>query len=198
MGAAMLAAACQFSQLPRPPQIFGPGPSEVAQESQEVLDLLAYFQRMTALPPDELRKEYASVNGAYQRDKSENQRMKLALLLSVPGASFRDDARLSALLEGAVGRGAAGDAASPYRQLSVLLQRLTSERMRQVRDEQKRADSIPREDGKKLEELTNQNRKLEAQAADEKRRADELQKKLDALISIERDLRSRSPQRRPN
>ncbi len=206
--AMVIAAGCQFplvkpapandtpaaqTPTPVPPP---PKAGEIAKDNLEVVELLGYFQRVSTLPQDELRKEYNAVGATFQRDKSEAQRLRLALLLMVPGASFRDDAKLASLLETAVPR--AGDASSPQRQLAWTLQKLNNERMRQVRDEQKRLELMPREDAKRVEELNTQNKKLEGQLADEKRRSDELQKKLDALLTIERDLRSRSPQRRPN
>lgn len=182
-----------------PPPAQPPQPSiEASQDTQEAVDLLNYFQRISTLPADELRKEYNTVSTAYQRDKTEQQRLRLALLLSVPGASFRDDAKLFGLLEAAPPRTGSGDANSPSRQLALVLQKLNAERVRQVREEQKRWEQLPRDDAKRVEELTTLNKRLEGQLADEKRRSDELQKKLDALITIERDLRSRSPQRRPN
>lgn len=210
--AALFSAGCQFPLFkPAPaangsspttsvptPQSPPPTPSEIARDNQEVIDLLGYFQRVANLPPDELRKEYNAVNASFQRDKSDLQRLRLVLLLSVPSASFRDDAKLAGLLETAVPRSGTGDANSPQRQLALVLQKLNSERVRQVREEQKRAEQLPREDAKRVDELNTQNKKLEGQLADEKRRSDELQKKLDALLTIERDLRSRSPQRRPN
>lgn len=180
-----------------PPQAPAPS-SEPPPEIQEVIDLLSYFQRIVALPADELRKEYNAANTVFQRDKSEQQRLRLALLLSVPGASFRDDAKLLGLLESVAPKSGNGDANSPQRQLAAILQKLNAERVRQIREEQKRAEQLPREDVKRAEELLALNRRLEGQLTDEKRRSDELQKKLDALLNIERDIRSRSPQRRPN
>ncbi len=160
--------------------------------------MLVYFQRIAALPQDELRKEYNAVNAAFQREKADPQRLRLALLLLVPGASFRDDGKLTALLEGIASRPVTGDANSPQRLLAQTLLKVTNERLRQLREEQKRIEALPREDAKRAEEANAQARKLEAQLNDEKRRGDELQKKLDALLSIERDLRNRNPQRRPN
>lgn len=204
----MLAAGCQFLPVKPVPESNGgatvpppappPTPAEAVHESQEVLEMLAYFQRVAAFPQDELRKEYNAVNAAFQREKADPQRLRLALLLLVPGASFRDDAKLTGLLEGIALRPVAGDANSSQRLLAQALLKLTNERLRLVREEQKRIEALPREDAKRAEEANAQARKLEAQLNDEKRRGDELQKKLDALLSIERDLRNRNPQRRPN
>lgn len=155
-------------------------------EADEVVALLAYYQRVSALAAEDLRREYNAVNLAFNKDKSESQRLKLALLLSVPQAPYSDDKRLLSLLEAAPSRNAPAD--SPQRELLTLLQKLTAERVRQVnqtKDEQKRADSQTRDEQKRVEQ----------QLKDEQKRADELQQKLDALLAIDRDLRHRAPQR---
>jgi hypothetical protein len=157
-----------------------------ATETDEVVALLAYYQRVSAMSAEDLRREYNAVNAAFNKDKAENQRLKLALLLSVPQAAYGDDKRLLALLESAPTRNAPAD--SPQRELLTLLQKLTAERVRQVsqaKDEQKRTDTQTRDEQKRLEQ----------QVKDEQKRADELQQKLDALLAIDRDLRHRAPQR---
>lgn len=168
------------------------GARRYAAESAEVIELLDYFQRISNLPADELRREYNAVGQLYARDRSENARLRVALLLSLPNTSFRDDSRLISVLEATPPRPAGADTATPYRQLNLLLLKLANDRLRQVREEQKRGELTPKDDVKHLEE---QSRRLEMQLAEEKKRADELQKKLDALITIERELRSKSPQR---
>ena len=155
-------------------------------EADEVVALLAYFQRVSAMGAEDLRREYNTVNAAFNKDKIESQRLKLALLLSVPQAPFGDDKRLISLLETAPTRNAPAD--SPQRELLTLLQKLTAERVRQVnlsKEEQKRTDTQTRDEQKRLEQ----------QVKDEQKRADELQQKLDALLAIDRDLRHRAPQR---
>lgn len=155
-------------------------------EAEEVVSLLAYFQRVSGLGAEELRREYNAVNQAFTREKTEAQRLRLALLLSVPGAAYRDDGRLMTLLEASALRSAPVD--SPQRELLTLLQRLTAERVRQLaqaKDEQRRIETQAKEEQKRLEQ----------QVKDEQRRADELQQKLDALLAIDRELRQRLPQR---
>lgn len=198
-------AGCQLPlQRPTPsapattPAIVPAPPDEVREAERDVLELLAYFQRAVALSAEDLRKEYVNTSNTYQHDKSESQRLKLVLLLSVPGASFRDDAKLSALLDAVPVKQATQEAPPAYRQLNVLLQKLHGERLKQVREEQKRVDALPKEDAKRIEDLKDQNKKLEQQAAEQKARADELQKKLDAMLNIERELRNRAPTRRAN
>lgn len=131
--------------------------TEYLRENAEVAALLAYYQDLLAMPAEELKREYQGTSQSFARDRSELGRLRLALLMCVPGASWRDDAKLLALLEGAVGRRASPD--SPRRQFIVLLQKLVAERQR------------------------------------EQKRADELQHKLDAMLTIERSLRRRQPRK---
>lgn len=127
--------------------------TDFVKENAEVSALLAYYQDLLAMPAEELRREYQATGQSFARDRSELGRLRLALLMCVPGASWRDDAKLLTLLDGAVSRKAQAD--SPRRQFIVLLQKLVSERQR------------------------------------EQKRADELQQKLDSMLTIERNLRGR-------
>lgn len=127
--------------------------AEFIKENAEVSALLAYYQDLLAMPAEELKREYQATSQSFARDRSELGRLRLALLMCVPGASWRDDAKLLTLLDGAASRKAPAD--SPRRQFIVLLQKLVSERQR------------------------------------EQKRADELQQKLDSMLTIERSLRGR-------
>ncbi len=126
-------------------------------ENAEVSALLAYYQDLLDMPADELRREYQAISQSFARDRSELGRLRLALLMCVPGASWRDDAKLLAMLDGAASRKAPPD--SPRRHFIVLLQKLVVERQR------------------------------------EHKRADELQQKLDSMLTIERSLRGRQPRK---
>lgn len=142
-----------------PASVSAPTPGmEYLKENAEVSALLAYYQDLLAMTPEELRGEHQGASQAFARDRSELGRLRLALLMCVPGAAWRDDARLLALLDGAASRNAPPD--SPRRQFIVLLQKLVGERQR------------------------------------EQKRADELQQKLDAMLTIERSLRGRQPQKK--
>lgn len=161
-----------------------------AVEAEEVQMLMAYFQRMLSVSAEDLRKEFTAASQVFGRDKTESARFKLALLMSIPGTSFRDDARLVALLDGSASRALSPE--SPRHQLLTLLTRLTGERVRQV--------AVEREGLKKLEaDLKEAQRRAEEQQqrADAlQKRADELQQKLDKLLAIDREMRH-SPRRIP-
>lgn len=112
-------------------------------ENAEVAALLAYYQWLLDLPAEELRREYQGINQAYARERSETLRLRLAMLLNVPGAAWRDDPRLVALLEASASRKAPPD--SPRRQLVVFMLKQAAERLREHRraeDLQQKLDSI--------------------------------------------------------
>lgn len=109
---------------------------DYGRENAEVAALLAYYQDLQAMPQEELRREYQNASQAFARECSELARLRLALLLCVPGTNWSDDARLLALLDGADSRKA--PSVSPRRHLVVLLQKLVAERQR----EQKRAEEL--------------------------------------------------------
>ncbi len=185
--------------------------SEADIEADEVIALLAYFQRVQALPADEQRREYVAVNQQFGKDKSyvavnqqfgkdksENSRLKLALLMSIPGAGFRDDAKLMNLLETAASRNAAAD--SPRRELLTLLARLQAERIRQtgqLRDELRKSEALAKEEQRRSEEQLRRAEEQQKRADELQKRADELQQKLDKLLAIDREMRSRGSNRTP-
>ena len=127
-----------------------PGRADFSQERAEVTALLAYYQELLAMNPEELKREYQAVTLAFARDRGELSRMRLALLMCVPAAPWRDDAKLLALLDGALTRGMPHE--SPRRQFIVLLQKVVADRQK----EQKRADELQQ----KLDSLMNIERSL--------------------------------------
>ena len=131
---------------PAEPVLASAPDSDYIKENAEVSALLAYYQDLLAMPAEELKREHQGISQSFARDRSELGRLRLALLMCVPGAAWRDDARLLALLDGAASRKALPE--SPRRQFIVLLQKLVAERQR------------------------------------EQRRADELQQKLDSLLTL--------------
>jgi hypothetical protein len=167
-------------------------------EIEEVQGLLAYFQKMAGTSAEDLKKEFAAVNLIFNRDKTESARMKLVLLMSLPGGAYRDDARLSSLLEGAASRASPPD--SPRHQFLVLLARLNSERMRQVsaaeRDGVKRLEAQVKDEQRRAEDEQKRADDLQKRADEAQKRADDVQQKLDKLLAIEREMR-RAPRRLP-
>ena len=137
-----------IAQAPAPqPPATTPAPSTTAQEApaappvnedeQQTLVLLADLQRYATAPTDELRRELASVNQASNpRVRTDVNRIRLAVLLTIPNAGPPDDGRALALLESVAGK---TGGASPVKQLALVLYLQIAERVRNVAEERKRS-----------------------------------------------------------
>ena len=128
--------------LPVPPVVIVQSPPQtqvitapVNEEDQQALALLADLQRYAAEPGDDLRRELAVANQAVNRTRSDANRIRLAMLLTLPAAGPPDDTRALTLLDSVVGKGAG---ASPLKQIAVILSAQINERTRSVREEQRK------------------------------------------------------------
>lgn len=112
-----------------------PAPEDMRQLSE----LVIYAQRVAHMSADEQKREYTTANQAYTRDKSVFARVRLGLLLSLPGVAVQDDARAAALLE-PYASSSQGNAQNHgvLRQFAALLHANLIERMRS----QRRADQL--------------------------------------------------------
>ncbi|MEP6997985.1 MAG: hypothetical protein ABI900_10060 [Betaproteobacteria bacterium] len=112
-------------------------PPPVNEDEQQALALLADLQHYAGAPADELRRELASVNQAGNpRARSDANRIRLAVLLTMPAAGPPDDARALALLDSVSGK---TGGASPVKQLAIVLYAQIAERVRNVGEERKRS-----------------------------------------------------------
>ena len=139
-----------IAQAPTPapqPPATSPAPAAAAQEppaappinedEQQTMALLVDLQRYAIAPADELRRELAAVNQASNpRARSEANRIRLAVLLTIPNAGPPDDGRALALLESVAGK---TGGASPLKQLALVLYAQIAERVRNVAEERKRS-----------------------------------------------------------
>jgi len=134
-------------QSPPPPPSTPPPPSQVAtaqptlsppvnEEDQQALALLGDLQRYASDPADDLRRELVGANAALARTRSDANRIRVAMLLTLPAAGPPDDARALTLLEPLVVRG--NSASSPLKQIASVLYAQIVERTRSLREEQKR------------------------------------------------------------
>jgi len=128
------APALQPAAAPQPaaPQ---PAAPQVNEEEQQALLLLVDLQRYVVEAGEDLRRELAAANLALTRARSDANRIRLAMLLTLPTAGPPDDTRALSLLEPVVGR---GGNASPMKQIASLLYAQISERARSVREEQRK------------------------------------------------------------
>lgn len=111
-----------------------------AAETREVVELLDFHDRLVNMAAEEQRREFQAAQTTFDRQPGDLQRLRLALLLTLPRAPWRDDARALQLLGGmeAVPPGQA----SPRRDLAVLIQKLVAERQRQVREEHRKSEDL--------------------------------------------------------
>ena len=107
----------------------------VNEEEQLALVLLADLQRYVSDPTEDLKRELVAANAALARTRTDANRIRVALLLTLPAAGPPDDARALTLLEPLVGRAGNSSALKP---IATLLYAQIVERARSLREEQKR------------------------------------------------------------
>ena len=125
------------AQSPGPVAQEAPAAPPVNEDEQQTLAVLADLQRYATSSADELRRELVSVAQASNpRARTDVNRIRLAVLLTMPGAGAPDDVRALALLESVSGR---TGGASPLKQLALVLYTQVAERVRNVGEERKRS-----------------------------------------------------------
>lgn len=106
-------------------------------EELAALALIADLQRYNALGADDIRRELSVATNALARERSDANRVRLAVLYTL-ARTPQDDQRAVQLLDG-VAKGPA--VAPPVRQLAAVLLAQVAERQRVLRDEQQKADA---------------------------------------------------------
>jgi len=107
-------------------------PPATHDESRQVADLITYALRTSAFNAEDQRRELRDANKTYAADPGDYSRVRLALLLSLPGTSITDEARAAALLDPA-GEKASGGKPGALRQFGRLLHAQVSGRLRETR-----------------------------------------------------------------
>jgi hypothetical protein len=124
-----------------PPALPGtapPAPPEVSADAIELFTLLVDLQRYSTLPADDVRRELAASTQALNRQRTDANRVRLAVLFTFAKASPQDDQRALQLLDNV----AKSNPGSPaVKQVAAVLQAQISERLHAVRDEQQKADA---------------------------------------------------------
>lgn len=78
-----------------PPRVEAPAPPLPG----ELERLLSYFEQIKKLPSPELGREHESARAAFSRTRSDFDRMRLAMVLSIPNTALSDDQRAVDLLD---------------------------------------------------------------------------------------------------
>jgi len=103
-----------------------------------MIALLADLQRFGNMQAEELKRELASALTTFSRQRTDINRVRLAVLYTLARQSPQDDQRALQLFEN-VSKNAAQN--SPIRHLAAVLQTQVIERQRAVHDEQQKADA---------------------------------------------------------
>ena len=119
----------------------------------QLIILLGDLQRYGTLNQDELRRELNAATQLLARQRTDPNRVRLAVLFSLSRASAQDDQRALQLLDNVV---KANPGSVSIKQLAYVLQAQVTERMRAVREEQQRAEAAVQ----KLEALRQMERSL--------------------------------------
>jgi hypothetical protein len=109
-------------------------------ESRKVVELIDYTQKVAGLQPEEQRRELSASNLIFLKDRGRGVygRLRLALLLALPGTAFNDDVRAASLLEPLASGSTPATQPGPMQQLAGLLYAQVAERLR----EQKRTAQL--------------------------------------------------------
>jgi len=163
-------AVTSTSPSSRPKLTVGQSPADASasKEKPAVNALLLYAMRLGKLPLDQQKKELAQVMQSLNRNKKDPEnRLKAALIYSLPSSRLHDNAKAIALWSELQREKEAEEDVAALVDL-----------LRDVVEERQRAD----------ENLARLNQKVR----DEQRRSDDLQAKLDALKNIEKTLIDRN------
>ncbi len=132
-----------------PPAPAGP---VIPPEDLELVAVMGDLNRYNALAADDLKRELATVTQTFNRERSDANRVRLAVLYTLTH-SLQDDLRAQQLLDN-VAR--SGGPVTPVKHLAAVLQAQVTERTRAVRDEAARANEAQQ----KLEALRQMERSL--------------------------------------
>jgi hypothetical protein len=94
------------------------------------VELIGYVQRVAALQAEEQQKELNASSQIFSKDRGAYGRVRLALLLSLPGTAFSDDTKAAGLLEPLALK---ETVATPMYQFAGLLHAQIAERLREQR-----------------------------------------------------------------
>jgi hypothetical protein len=113
-----------------------PSPVPVNEEEQQTIALLFDLQRYSSESNEELRRDLVAAMQALNRARTEPNRIRAAVLLTLPGAGPPDDARAIALLESVSGK---TPGTSPVKQLAAVLLAQIVERARAMSEERRKS-----------------------------------------------------------
>ena len=171
-GLLCLSASGCAEQNHRPNPIIVSDGKTVDTSARDIANLMNYAQKIRTLSAEELTSEFNAMSQNFAKKKSDLNRIRLAILYSFPYSTFRDDTAALNLLDEYLATSSAEDKGllknyAKFLFANIVEQKKQDERiqklLQKVKDEQKRADTLQQKN-------------------------DELQQKLNAIKSIEKNM----------
>ncbi len=125
-------------QIAPPP----PAPIKLPEDQDQTLALLLELTRATNGSVEEARKELAAAQSLYAKDRSLNNRIRVAMYSALAANNTSDDSRLQGLLEPLVAKVGGLPQTHPIRPVAEMLLTQIAERNRQVREQTKKTDEL--------------------------------------------------------
>lgn len=122
---ATLVAPPDVEARAQPAIIAPPVAAPPSTRADDIERLLVYFEHIRKLPAAELARENESARASFTRSRSDFDRLRLAMLLSVPNTAIADEQRAYELLDPVV-----KNPASPLHGLALLMSTHLQERRR--------------------------------------------------------------------
>jgi hypothetical protein len=119
-----------------------PEPIKLPEDHEQSLSLLIEMARSANASPDDLRKDFVASQNAFNKDKTSVNRMRYAWMSGLLGPAAGDDARLQGLLEPLVAKSGGFATTHPLRAVADVMLAQLSERTRQLKEEQKKAEAL--------------------------------------------------------
>ena len=119
-----------------------PEPIKLPEDQEQSLALLIEMAHSASASADDLRKDFLASQTAFNKDKSSVNRLRYAWISGLLGPAAGDDARLQGLLEPLVAKTGGLAPTHPLRAVADVMLAQLSERTRQLKEEQKKADLL--------------------------------------------------------
>jgi hypothetical protein len=124
------------------PVVPPPEPVRLPEEHEQSLALLIEMSRTASAPAEEVRKDFLASQAAFNKEKTNLNRMRYAWISALLGQTAGDDARLQGLLEPLVAKVGGLPPSHPLRPVADVMFAQLLERTRQMKEEQKKADAL--------------------------------------------------------
>jgi hypothetical protein len=122
-------------------------PAKIPDDVAQLMDFMAEWSRYHELSADELKREVAQAVAAFNKNRTEANRLRLGIAQSLQSANLQDDQRALAVLEPLLSK----STREPIKLLASLIAAQIQERIKLLKDEQKKTDALQQ----KLDALRN-------------------------------------------